>query len=143
LNFQSRPPTPLIRRLEPSRISNQNEFQSRFHRCRGLIFPCKDLLDYRAKHNIGGTAGLLLASRLAHSRSKPTVLVIEAGQDRSELSYRIPSSRFSLAFTNPELDHGYNTVPQIQLGDRELQYVRGKGLGGSTLNNFMCKSFIW
>ncbi|KAE9365780.1 GMC oxidoreductase [Stipitochalara longipes BDJ] len=96
-------------------------------------------MDTRADFIIigGGTAGLLLASRLAHSRRKPSVLVIEAGKDRFERSYRIPADRFSLAFTNPELDHGYTTVPQTELGGRELAYARGKGLGGSTLNNFM------
>jgi choline dehydrogenase-like flavoprotein len=36
-----------------------------------------------------------------------------------------------------ELDHGYLTVPQKSLGGRRLPYLRGKGLGGSTLTNFM------
>lgn len=51
-------------------------------------------------HSLGGTVGLLLASRLARTPSKPRVLVLEAGADRSSLSYRNPSERYMLAFTN-------------------------------------------
>jgi len=94
-------------------------------------------------NNSGGTSGLLLASRLASAPSKPSVIVLEAGKDRSDLEYRIPSKRFSLAFTNPELDHGYLTVPQTALGGRQLPYQRGKGLGGSTLTNFMSEHSKW
>ena len=31
---------------------------------------------------------------------------------------------------------GYQTIPQSQLKDREIDYSRGKGLGGSTAINF-------
>jgi choline dehydrogenase len=41
------------------------------------------------------------------------------------------------AFTLSELDNGYQTVPQEGLGGRQLQYLRGKGLGGSAMINFM------
>lgn len=65
------------------------------------------------------------------------MLVIEAGSDRSDTSYRNPSQRYMLPFTNPELDYGYSTLPQAGLADRVIPYPRGKGLGGSTLINFM------
>ncbi|KAH8822084.1 hypothetical protein F5884DRAFT_769918 [Xylogone sp. PMI_703] len=40
------------------------------------------------------------------------------------------------AFALPHLDHGYQTVPQPNLGGRTIPYQRGKGLGGSTMINF-------
>ncbi|CZR66954.1 related to alcohol oxidase [Phialocephala subalpina] len=86
----------------------------------------------------GGTSALLLASRLASRPSKPRVLVIEAGPSHSSSpNLRNPSDRYSLASTNPELDHGYMAVEQKGLNGRVLPYARGKGLGGSSLINFM------
>jgi choline dehydrogenase-like flavoprotein len=40
------------------------------------------------------------------------------------------------AFTRPDLDHGYSTVPQTVF-NRSMPYPRGRGLGGSTAINFM------
>ncbi|KAL2061846.1 hypothetical protein VTL71DRAFT_7224 [Oculimacula yallundae] len=85
----------------------------------------------------GGTSGLLLASRLASTLSKPTIIVLEAGQDQNKSIYRNPYDRYALPFTAPELDYGYQTVPQVGLANRMLPYARGKGLGGSSLINFM------
>jgi len=39
--------------------------------------------------------------------------------------------------TRPDLDHGYVTVPQKELNGREIPYARGKGLGGTSIMNFM------
>jgi choline dehydrogenase-like flavoprotein len=75
----------------------------------------------------GGTAGLLLANRLASTPFKPSILVIEAGPDRSDKKYRNPSQRYLLAFTHPELDHGYSTVPQVGLSGRQLPNMRARG----------------
>ena len=36
----------------------------------------------------------------------------------------------------PGYNYGYQTVPQPQLQGREIDYSRGKGLGGSTAINF-------
>lgn len=36
----------------------------------------------------------------------------------------------------PGYNWGYKTVPQEQLKDRQIDYSRGKGLGGSTAINF-------
>lgn len=49
---------------------------------------------------------------------------------------RQPYQRFSNAFVLPDLEYGYTTVPQPELGGRELPYQRGKGLGGSSMINF-------
>lgn len=47
--------------------------------------------------------------------------------------------RFSLAFTHPELDHGYLSTPQPELNGRQIAQLRGKVLGGSSHTNFQ----IW
>ena|ERR1700709_2372269 len=77
----------------------------------------------------GGTAGLLVVNRRASTPTRPTVLVLEAGGDHSSSAYRNPSLRYMLAFTNPELDHGYVTVPKTALGERTIPYLKGKGRG--------------
>jgi choline dehydrogenase-like flavoprotein len=83
----------------------------------------------------GGTAGCLLGQRLASSTSRISILLIEIGDDNSDISTRVPFDRFSTLLTRPELDHGYSTVPQSALKNRKVPYPRGKGLGGSTANN--------
>lgn len=67
---------------------------------------------------------------LASSSSKP-------GPTPRLHKYRNQSHRHMLPFISPKLDHGYLTVPQEGLVRRRLPYLRGKGLGGSTLTNFM------
>jgi choline dehydrogenase-like flavoprotein len=52
---------------------------------------------------------------------------------------RPPYQRFTNAFVLPDLDHGYVTVPQPGLGGRSIPYQRGKGLGGTSMLNFL----IW
>lgn len=49
----------------------------------------------------------------------------------------MPLQRFLNAFTRPDLDHGYLTVRQSAIDGKQLAYARGKGLGGSSLSNFM------
>jgi choline dehydrogenase-like flavoprotein len=45
--------------------------------------------------------------------------------------------RFNVAF-NPDSfpNWGYRTTPQVQLAGQEVDYSRGKGLGGTTAINF-------
>ncbi|KIN05240.1 GMC oxidoreductase [Oidiodendron maius Zn] len=87
----------------------------------------------------GGTAGCLVAQRLASAAPRVSILLIEIGDDNSDILTRIPFERYSNVFMRPELDHGYSTVPQSTLKNRKVPYPRGKGLGGSTAINFM----IW
>ncbi|KAI9802777.1 MAG: hypothetical protein M1833_001376 [Piccolia ochrophora] len=84
----------------------------------------------------GGTAGCRLAKRLSDTFTRPSVLLIEVGGDAADPSLRIPYDRYSAAFTRPDYDHGYVTVPQRSLDRAEVPYARGKGLGGSSLLNF-------
>lgn len=87
--------------------------------------------------SIGGTAGCLLASRLADAQTRPLVLLIEAGDDPEATELHSIYDRFVPAFTRPELDHGYLTTPQPELNDREIPYPRGKAMGGSSNLNYM------
>ena len=97
-----------------------------------------------AKHNeyefiiVGaGASGSLLASRLAGSKKRPSVLLVEAGGKNDRWSDRIDAERW-LHRMNPLQAWGYETTPQKNLDGRIISYDRGKGLGGSTAVNFSC-----
>nr|V5NDL4.1 RecName: Full=Pyranose dehydrogenase; Short=PDH; AltName: Full=Pyranose:quinone oxidoreductase 1; Flags: Precursor [Agaricus campestris]AHA85313.1 pyranose dehydrogenase [Agaricus campestris] len=83
----------------------------------------------------GGTAGLVVASRLGEN-SKWNVLVIEAGPSNKDVfATRVPG----LAETLPtsHIDWNYTTVPQQALGGRSLNYSRAMILGGCSTHNGM------
>lgn len=80
-----------------------------------------------------GSAGSVLAARLTEDPDV-RVALIEAGGPDSDPAVRIPSA--SLALLGTELDWGYRTVPQPGLGDRTVDWPRGKVLGGSSSVNF-------
>ncbi|KAJ6537813.1 hypothetical protein B0H19DRAFT_1180964 [Mycena capillaripes] len=83
----------------------------------------------------GGTAGLALAARLAEDSSF-TVCVVEAGKDHAENEdVKIPGKY--MANIGKEWDEGILTVLKSGVSDRVLYSPRGKGLGGSSLVNFM------
>ena len=84
----------------------------------------------------GGAAGCLLASRLANSLKSKTILLIEAGGTNADLAHRSYGERLWTLATAPGYNWGYKTTAQSHLGDREIDYSRGKGLGGSTAINF-------
>jgi choline dehydrogenase-like flavoprotein len=85
-----------------------------------------------------GASGSVVAARLAKSPQRPSVLLIEAGGDNKDASYRVPADRFTLAFKEATMNWGYKTVPQTHLKGQQIDYSRGKGLGGSTAINFSC-----
>lgn len=85
-----------------------------------------------------GASGCVVAARLAQSPMKPSVLLLEAGGRNEDASYRVPADRFTLAFKEPSLNWGYKTEPQGHLKGQQIDYSRGKGLGGSTSINFSC-----
>ena len=82
-----------------------------------------------------GPAGCMMATRLAKSPQRPSVLLVEAGCKNDQKSTRIDAERWLTRF-NPTLAWGYKTVPQSYLDNLVLTYDRGKGLGGSSLTNF-------
>jgi len=84
-----------------------------------------------------GPAGSSLAARLAGSKRAPHVLLLEAGQALDASNPNLTVERWSAFMQYPQSNWGYFTVPQKFVDGRELNYSRGKGLGGSTLIN-MC-----
>lgn len=84
-----------------------------------------------------GPAGATLASRLAKSKAAPSVLLLEAGGNNTEPSKLYLAERFTTLMTDG-MNWGYKTVPQEHLNGREIDYSRGKGLGGSSGINFAC-----
>jgi choline dehydrogenase len=81
-----------------------------------------------------GSAGCVLAARLAedlHAR----VLLLEAGGPDRAPEIRIPAA-FSKLFKTA-VDWNYSTEPEAQLHNRKLYWPRGKVLGGSSSINAM------
>ncbi len=65
------------------------------------------------------------------------MLLLEAGGSNSLISDLSASERFNVAFSsNSPLNWNYKTIAQHQLSGQEIDYSRGKGLGGSTGINF-------
>ncbi|KAK4458990.1 oxidoreductase [Cladorrhinum samala] len=82
-----------------------------------------------------GPAGASVAFALAQSPKKPKVLILEAGSRNDDRNLRVSGQRW-LTFLQKDLNFGYKTCPQQNVASRELDYSRGKGLGGSSAINF-------
>ncbi|KAI1100412.1 oxidoreductase [Jackrogersella minutella] len=81
----------------------------------------------------GGTAGLVLASRLSEDESQ-SVLVVEAGSDQSgNLQTKIPG--FWATLLGGEIDWNFASKAQPNLANRTVQLNQGRGLGGSSILN--------
>ncbi|MGB5695521.1 MAG: GMC family oxidoreductase N-terminal domain-containing protein [Polyangiales bacterium] len=86
-----------------------------------------------------GSAGAIVASRLAED-PHVTVLLLEAGgSDRTALVRKpgMISLVHQVKQLKKKLDWGFTTVPQPHLGGRRIPYTRGKVLGGSSSVNGM------
>ena len=83
-----------------------------------------------------GSAGCVLAARLAEYDNKATICLIEAGRDWRSLWTRMPAAN-GFVFGNPRFDWGFKSVPQESLNGRRIYYPRGKGVGGTSLINGM------
>ncbi|KAM6481429.1 GMC oxidoreductase [Trichoderma sp. SZMC 28011] len=86
-----------------------------------------------------GTAGCVIASRLAKTSSAPRVLILEAGEENDGLANMAPGQRgtFWCSDAADKLNYRYKSVPEAELGGREIQIDRGRGLGGSTAINIL------
>ncbi|KAM3067316.1 hypothetical protein ACMFMG_005323 [Clarireedia jacksonii] len=92
----------------------------------------------------GGNAGLTVAMRLAEQQAG-TVAVVEAGTfyeiSNGNIS-QVPATDGIFAGKKstdwqPQIDWGFQTVPQVGAYNTSLHYARGKTLGGCTARNFM------
>ena len=83
----------------------------------------------------GGSAGCVLAARLAED-PKVSVCLVEAGGRGREMFIRMPAGN-GFVFGNPKLDWGYASTPQQNLDGRSIYYARGKALGGTSIVNGM------
>ncbi|KAH7384203.1 putative glucose dehydrogenase [Phaeosphaeria sp. MPI-PUGE-AT-0046c] len=82
----------------------------------------------------GGTAGVVLASRLHQRRPELSILLLEAGPDVSDHPHvAIPSEAAHLHFS--DLDWKYMTVPQKHLNNVPRYNCAIKGLSGGTIIN--------
>ncbi|CAI7649297.1 unnamed protein product [Penicillium discolor] len=83
----------------------------------------------------GGPAGCALAAGLAKSAQRPQVLLLEAGGRNDDRTLRVDGKRWT-TFMKGSLNWGYKTTPQEHCNGRELDYSRGKVLGGGSAINF-------
>ena len=79
-----------------------------------------------------GSAGCVVAARLTE-RADVRVLVLEAGGSDRPLTTRVPALGYRARAT--AMDWGYVTEPQVGLGDRPMYWMRGRGVGGTSLVN--------
>ncbi|KAI5924819.1 hypothetical protein F4810DRAFT_663491 [Camillea tinctor] len=82
-----------------------------------------------------GPAGCAVAAGLANAAKKPKVLLLEAGGNNEDKNLRVDGQRW-LTFQKQDMNWGYKTAPQEYCDNREIDYSRGKGLGGSSAINF-------
>ncbi|KAI0882886.1 GMC oxidoreductase [Annulohypoxylon maeteangense] len=83
----------------------------------------------------GGPSGCAIASTLAKSPKKPTILLLEAGGKNDNHNFRVDGQRWT-TFFNQEMNWGYKTTPQEHCGNREIDLPGGRGLGGGSAVNF-------
>ena len=89
----------------------------------------------------GGTAGLVVASRLSED-PKVTVAVIEAG-DFEKNNANVTNATTPGATHGTALDWQYVSAPQVYMGNQSVIWRAGKGLGGSSLiNGMFCDSYV-
>ncbi|KAK7464663.1 hypothetical protein VKT23_003908 [Stygiomarasmius scandens] len=84
----------------------------------------------------GGLAGLVLANRLSED-PLVSVAVIEAGGDVAHWPDSQIPGFYTKNLTKPEIDWTFFTTPQAGVNNRSIYVPRGKGLGGSSVLNFM------
>ncbi|KAG0269524.1 hypothetical protein DFQ27_003212 [Actinomortierella ambigua] len=101
---------------------------------RGPWEPTKDSIDWDYIVLGGGTAGCVVASRLAEDPGV-RVLVLEAGYTDNIMKSKVPAL-MSIAW-HSEVDYQFKSVQQLHVDNRRLVLPRGKLLGGSSSINVM------
>ena len=82
-----------------------------------------------------GSAGCVLANRLSESGDH-RVLIVEAGPMDKKLLIHIPAGVGSV-YKDPSINWNYESEPEPDLVDRQVELPRGKVLGGSSSINAM------
>ncbi|RJE18220.1 Dehydrogenase [Aspergillus sclerotialis] len=83
----------------------------------------------------GGIGGMVVASRLSEEATT-TVLLIEAGPDRTGDPRIETPGLLTTLFGNPVVDWDFLSEPQTHVKDRQIPQARGRVLGGSSALNF-------
>lgn len=86
----------------------------------------------------GGTAGCVVAGRLSED-ANVSVLVLEAGPPHLDEPILRKPGAFLKPLLDAEYDYQYAAVPQAELRGQSVMFSRGRGLGGTSLINWM----IW
>ncbi|KAJ9633557.1 hypothetical protein H2204_006940 [Knufia peltigerae] len=105
-------------------------------RARNIVTEIQDEYDFVIVG--GGLAGLVLGGRLSED-SNHTVLVLEAGSNGDEFRDRIntPADAYFESLWPTPLNWAYNTTPQVGMNNSQMNWPRGKTLGGSSAINGM------
>ncbi|KAH7011224.1 hypothetical protein EDB80DRAFT_384879 [Ilyonectria destructans] len=99
------------------------------------ILPAADVASYDYLIVGGGTAGCVVASRLAEYLPKKRILLIEGGPtDVGDNRVLLLNDRIKTIGT--DLDYGYTSVPQPN-GNSHILHSRAKVLGGCSSHNDM------